>query len=61
MEDRCVLCDEPMGPVAVVRVAGDVEHPEPIALCQRCGLLPAAERRRMRDQAMTRMLTNGDA
>jgi hypothetical protein len=61
MEDRCVLCDEPMGLVSVVRVAGDVEHPEPIALCERCGFLPAEKRKRMRDQAMTRMLTSGDA
>lgn len=59
MEDRCALCDEPMGFVAVVRVAGNSEHPEPLALCQRCGFLSVEERRRLRDQAMTRILKNG--
>ena len=57
MENRCTLCTQPLLAIAAVVAAGNIEHPDPLAVCRRCASLPADQRKRLRDQAMTRLLT----
>lgn len=56
MDERCGLCLDRLGAIAVVRVAGNADQPEPLPLCQRCGFLPAEQRKHLRNEAMRRML-----
>lgn len=49
----CILCGTETSGWAVV-VVGESEHPELGVECRRCSALPSAERKRLRDLAMTR-------
>jgi hypothetical protein len=52
MENRCLLCDEPMASTGTATVAAS----QPGDMCATCAALTPDERRVLRDEAMTRML-----
>jgi hypothetical protein len=62
METRCTLCDEAMPDGGYVRATTAMANGSaaPDTMCAHCAALPAEERKPLRDQAMTRMLRNGD-
>lgn len=49
----CILCGTETGGWAIV-MTGESEHPDLAVECRRCSALPSAERKRLRDLAMTR-------
>ncbi len=60
METRCPLCNEPMpegGFVTATVTMANGSAPDP--MCARCVVLPAEDRKPLRDRAMMRMLRNG--
>lgn len=57
MESCCTLCNQPIHAIGAIVSAGNVEDPDPVPVCRRCASLPAEQRKRLRDQAMARMLT----
>jgi len=59
MDLHCVLCDQPTGlrALGALVVTGNVEHPDGDVVCRRCRALPARDQQRLRDAAMTRMLS----
>ena len=52
MENRCLLCDQPMASAGTVTAGAS----QPGDVCPTCAALSPDERRVLRDQAMTRML-----
>jgi len=58
MDLRCVLCNTPTGlrAIGAFVVTGDRDHPDGAIVCRRCAALTPAERQRLRDAAMARML-----
>lgn len=52
---RCILCDRLLMGLAPPSVIG-VRNPDALVLCTVCNALPAASRKRRRDQVMVRML-----
>lgn len=53
MENRCLLCDQPM-PSAGTPASANASQPGD--MCPTCAALSPEDRRLLRDQAMTRML-----
>jgi len=58
MDPRYALCERKIRAVAAVVVAGDMSQPDAQPLCRRCAEMTPAQRKQLRDQAMTRMLTS---
>lgn len=55
--EHCVLCDQPTPVLEAVVVTGNVEEPEAAPLCRACATLSPPERKRLRDVAMIRMIS----
>ena len=55
-ETRCLLCDAPLRAIGAVIATGNIDDADTGEICCGCATLSIAERKRLRNAAMVRML-----
>ena len=55
-ETRCLLCDAPLRAIGAVIATGNIDDADSGEICCGCATLSIAERKRLRNAAMVRML-----